>query len=31
LKKKSEQPGIAVELPLKAPGAQYEKRIHPHR
>jgi urea transport system permease protein len=31
LKKKSEQPGIAVELPLKAPGTQYEKRIHPHR
>src|ERR1700747_1697260 len=31
LKKKSEQPGIAVELPLKAPGTQYEKRIPPHR
>ena len=31
LKKKSEQPGIAAELPLKAPDSQYEKRIHPHR
>ena len=31
LKKKSEQPGIAAELPLKAPDTQYEKRIHPHR
>jgi len=31
LKKKSEQPGIAAELPLKAPATQYEKRIHPHR
>jgi urea transport system permease protein len=31
LKKKSEQPGIAAELPLKAPDSQYEKRVHPHR
>jgi urea transport system permease protein len=31
LKKKSEQPGIAAELPLKAPDTRYEKGIHPHR
>ena len=31
LKKKSERPGIATELPLKAPDTQYEKRIHPNR
>ena len=31
LKKKSEQPVIAAELPLKAPDSQYEKRVHPHR
>ena len=31
LKKKSEQPGIAGELTLKAPDTPYEKRIHPHR
>src|ERR1700758_2997950 len=31
LKKKSEQPGLAVEWPLRAPGSQYENRIHPHR